>query len=408
MNIQRLVVLDDNQEYIALFAGFADLLNLKFDGFTEHSKINFSELKETDLLILDIYMPEKDALDIILDLSNLEFKSNLALMSGTDQDTINSVQSTINLLKISFCGALSKPIRFNALRDLIAKADSQLQQQSRIQNTKMPVDLTLLSHENNIKQWFSNKYVYPVFQPQYDSDSEKITGIECLTRVNLPNIGAISPFDFIAAVEQNNRIDEYTLYFIDNALTSIHSLLLHNPHLSCSFNISAQNLDKAFADKLVNLFQNYTVLPKQITLEITESNAIKMTSEALYAISRLKLFGVKLAIDDFGTGYSSISQLVDLPFDEIKIDRSFVCQLADNKKAQAIISATFNLATSLHFNLIVEGVETQEQLDFLRDKGNCMIQGYLLSKPLSTDDLQSLILGKGKFKRGSVSKIIKF
>ena len=70
--------------------------------------------------------------------------------------------------------------------------------------------------------------------------------------------------------------------------------------------------------------------------------------------------------------------------------------------------ATFNLATSLQFNLIVEGVETQEQLDFLRDKGNCMIQGYLLSKPLSTDNLQSLILGKGKFKRGSVSKIIKF
>lgn len=400
MSINRLIVLDDDPGYIDILSGFADALGLDFEGHTSYASFCISNMSNEDLCLIDIYMPDKDALDVILELAENSFSSSLAVMSGADEEIISSVEATVKKLDITFAGSLSKPIKLSKLSQLIDMANV-CPNKTRVSLEKVKPSLESSLKAADLAIWFKNEYVYPVFQPQFSSINSVLTGLECLTRINHPELGNVSPFEFISVLEKCHLIDDYTLKLIDKSLEEISHYLMQDKTLTCSFNISAQNLDKDFADSLVQLFKRYQVTPSQITLELTESIAIQMNAEALYAISRLKLFGVKLSIDDFGTGYSSISQLVDLPFDEIKIDRSFVSQLGQNTKAQAIVCATFNLVSSLSFTLIVEGVETQAQLDFLQEQGNCIVQGFLLSKPLKANELNYFISKKIEKSRSS-------
>ena len=391
MSIQRLILLDDDSAYLNILSGFAELLEIDFEGHCHYDSVDVNSLKETDILLLDIFMPDKDALDIMLELSNTEFKAQLAVISGADEEVLESIKATASRLNIHFVGALSKPLKLEALRELLISANLISFPASEHTSPTNSDSINALLKKSSLNTWFQNGWVYPVFQPQYSVESGNIVGIECLTRVNHPELGRISPVQFISSLERDEGINSYTIKFIESALEQITDELLLNPTLTCSFNISAQNLDKQFADELVDVFKRFQVPPEQITLEITESIAIKMSAEALYAISRLKIFGLKLAIDDFGTGYSSISQLVDLPFNEIKIDRSFVSQLSQNEKAKAIVTATFNLATSLDFNLVVEGVETEEQLAYLKQRGKCVIQGFYFCKPLQIGEFRNTL-----------------
>lgn len=387
MQINRLVMLDDDQEYLKLFAEFAQVLNVKFEGYNDFEQIPLDTLTPNDLLLLDVFMPEKDALDIIFELANINFNSSIAVASGADSDVLCSIKTTAQKFNIPFAGTLQKPVKLEAIATLL---NSVKRPELVIDNNPKAADerrLVQAVEKLDFSSWFDKGYLYPVFQPQFNSANDELVGIECLTRLCHPEFSQVTPFEFISALERCDKINIYTIEFIKFSLSLVMPYMRNYPKLTCSFNISAHNLDKDFADNLVTLFTEYRLPAEQITLEITESIAIKMSAEALYAISRLKLFGAKLAIDDFGTGYSSISQLVDLPFDEIKLDRSFVCQLTTNPKAIAIVNATFNLASSLKFNLVVEGVENQEQLHLLKNKGECVIQGYILSKPLLAKEL---------------------
>jgi len=174
---------------------------------------------------------------------------------------------------------------------------------------------------------------------------------------------------------------------LDCALHKLSQLLINNSNLSCSFNVSALSLTEQFADSFRLKITQHNIPPKQVIIELTESSAVNMNKEALYAISRLKVSEFPLSIDDFGTGYSSIRQLVDLPFDELKIDRSFIVDVKENIKSQAILNATIGLAKSLNYRLVVEGVETQEQVDLLTQYDVDVAQGYFYFRPMPIDEV---------------------
>jgi EAL domain-containing protein (putative c-di-GMP-specific phosphodiesterase class I) len=391
MVINRIIALDDDEDYLSILQGFAKIVGLDFVGYTSYAELDLKKLTSSDLFVLDIYMPGSDALDILMDIAKHEQKAFLAIMSGADSDILDSISSLAQQLSLKSLGSLSKPVKFSDFHTLINVSKSETD--DHILNLKAEVSIPFAPQfdELGVQDWFDKKLIYPVFQPQFDATTKEIVGFECLTRIKHPILQHVEPAEFVSYVEDKGDMEIYTVTFISESMAKVARLLEDNPELSCSFNISANNLNKRFADLLVDQISHYTFAARQIVFEITESNAVKMSAEAMYAISRLKVAGVKLSIDDFGTGYSSIKQLVELPFDEVKIDRSFVSEMTHNEKASAIIKATFNMSDSLGFKLVVEGVETEEQYQLIMESGSSKIQGFLFSEPLSIENLIFLL-----------------
>lgn len=161
-----------------------------------------------------------------------------------------------------------------------------------------------------------------------------------------------------------------------------------------------QIMQSNFADTVYGVLIHSDCVPSMLELEITESTVMQNTEHVISTFDRIKSLGVHLAIDDFGTGYSSLSNLKRLPLDKLKIDRSFIRDLPDDLDDAAIASAIYAMANSLGFSVIAEGVETAEQVQFLRKMGCVEAQGYLYSKPVTADEF-SLLIHKNKETEGN-------
>jgi EAL domain-containing protein (putative c-di-GMP-specific phosphodiesterase class I) len=160
-----------------------------------------------------------------------------------------------------------------------------------------------------------------------------------------------------------------------------------------SINISVQQLQHAdFVSDLLNVLKKTGANPKLLTLEITESLSLTQSSHALEKMRLLKQHGIRFSLDDFGTGFSSLSYLKNLPFDELKIDHSFIADITTNPTSASIVRATINLGQALGLTVITEGVETKEQLDMLVDAGCRSFQGYAFYKPLPLEALEAHLL----------------
>lgn len=142
-----------------------------------------------------------------------------------------------------------------------------------------------------------------------------------------------------------------------------------------------------FISKVMRTIARYQLDPRRLELEITESVFIANVEKTKKLLEKLSKIGVQITLDDFGTGFSSLSYLCAIPFDKVKIDRSFVAQIGELKGSASIISAVTGLGAALNFQTVAEGVETFSQLAFLRDRGCNQIQGYLISKPISSSDV---------------------
>ena len=232
------------------------------------------------------------------------------------------------------------------------------------------------------------------YQPQIDLVTKKISGAEALLRWMHPTRGMISPGIFIPIAEKNsliNSIGEWVLReaCIQNKKWQDKGL----PEINIAINLSAiQILNPKLSSNLANIIKETGLDPKYIELEITESIAIKETNHVIEVLNKLKKIGVSIAIDDFGTEYSSLSRLKMLPIDRIKIDMQFIQGLETNEKDKAITMVIINLAKSLGMNVLAEGVETENQLDFLNQKMCNNVQGYYYYKPMPADEMEKILV----------------
>lgn len=231
-----------------------------------------------------------------------------------------------------------------------------------------------------------------VYQPKYDIFTKKIVGFEALLRWNNPSLGFISPAEFIPLAEETgfiNQIGHWAINQACNQLAQWHELGFRD--VSIAVNLSARQL-KADIISTIEVALAVSGLPASaLELELTESMIMGNPQDSVAILSQLKSLGLTIAIDDFGTGYSSLSYLKRFPIDTLKIDREFVRDITEDPDDAAITSAIIALAHSLDLNVIAEGVETPEQLDFLLNEGCDQVQGFLLSKPLSAKDALALL-----------------
>jgi EAL domain-containing protein (putative c-di-GMP-specific phosphodiesterase class I) len=227
------------------------------------------------------------------------------------------------------------------------------------------------------------------YQPQIDIATGRILGLEALVRWQHPERGLIFPNDFISRAEELGLIDELGWLVMDRGMSEVGQFANgdgKNPMLS--LNASVYSLyDLKFPDTLVSLAEKHGISLGDITIEVTESGLIEELSRTLDILTRLRMKQVKLSIDDFGTGYAMMQQLQNIPATELKIDKSLVQDIHDKDTDRILIQKTIEMAHELGMQVIGEGVETQEQLDFLRLKGCDGVQGYLFTRALPPEEL---------------------
>ena len=232
-----------------------------------------------------------------------------------------------------------------------------------------------------------------LLQPIMNIVNGKIVGLEALLRWNHPIFGSVSPNNFIPIAEKTgliNRIGEKVLRRSFDYYQKLQQKGFH--HLKLMINISVKQLEHYGFGKLVSrLIEEYGVEAKNLEFEITESVFLKPTKKVLKCINQMQELGIQLSLDDFGSGYSAFSYLKRWPFNTLKIDSEFVRDINTNPTSALLVEMMISMSKNLGLNVIAEGVETLEQVEFLREKQCEIVQGYYYSTPLSIDDVIKFI-----------------
>jgi len=243
--------------------------------------------------------------------------------------------------------------------------------------------------ENSLHNALERQELEVYYQPQINSSTGEIIKMEALLRWQHPEIGLISPANFIPIAEETGLILPISEWVLKTAClqTKAWQNDLNLPSLSIAVNLSTRQFQQPNLVCMIKEILSETKLKtKYLELELTETAAMQDVELTKKILSELGDIGITISIDDFGTGYSSLSYLKDFPIHALKIDRSFVCNLANSNSDTAIITAIIALANELNLAVVAEGVETQEQFDLLRLLDCEVMQGYLFSYPLSADD----------------------
>ena len=252
--------------------------------------------------------------------------------------------------------------------------------------------LDRLTLENDLRKAMDNHELVLYYQPQVDSRSGKVVGAEALLRWIHPVQGLIPPFRFIPLAEEMGLIGEIGDWVIGEACRQQKLFAQKGISLpKVAVNVSALQFTASFTRRVKAILEEVAVDPATLELELTEGVVMGDTNASVQALSELKDIGVSLSIDDFGTGYSSLSYLSRFPLDELKIDRSFVVEANNSDQGASLVRAIIAMAQSLGLELVAEGVETDEQYEFMTAAGAHVIQGYMFSPPVPADELEAFL-----------------
>ena len=251
-----------------------------------------------------------------------------------------------------------------------------------------PSDAGQLALVGELRRAISDDELVLHYQPKLELTTNRVIGVEALVRWQHPTRGLLPPATFVPLAERTGMIRPLTLWVLERALAQCRAWMESGQELSVAVNLGVQNLlDPELASEVARLLDKHGVPARLLQFEITEGSVMDDPARSIVMLTRLRDLGIGLSIDDFGTGYSSLSYLTQLPVREIKIDRGFVIAMDTNPEHEAIVRSTIDLARSLGFTVVAEGVETEQSLLALKDLGCDSAQGYLLSRPVPAEEL---------------------
>jgi EAL domain-containing protein (putative c-di-GMP-specific phosphodiesterase class I) len=253
-----------------------------------------------------------------------------------------------------------------------------------------------LTIENYLKNAIANDELHLVFQPQIDTMTGQVEGLEALLRWEHPVLGKVSPAIFIPIAEQSNLIKELTSWVLDRSLQVLKELHRDYPNLYMAVNISPclfASLD-ALNQEVSTLLIKYKLSGRFLELEIPERILQKDTAKSAQTLANVRMQGVRIAIDDFGSGFSSLTYLADLPIDTLKIDRSFTKDIDTDPRKRGIMGGVVAIARSLEIQCIAEGVESPTQLMHLASLGCHQCQGFFFGHPMKLEELPPILQRK--------------
>ena len=261
--------------------------------------------------------------------------------------------------------------------------DDEMQKQRELENEIV----------NDMKEAMEQKQFKVYFQPQYSIKSHEIIGAEALVRWERDNGTVLSPNAFIPVYENNGKIIELDFYVFETVVEFIaENLKAGREQVPISINASSLHAsDPQTINTYINILKKYSVDPTMVEIELTETAVVSEYESVRKLFDSFQLHGIKTAMDDFGSGYSVLNTIVDIPVDVIKIDRGFITSCLETDRGIYFLKHLIDMIRNLGYQIICEGVETDEQIEILRQIGCDEIQGYWYSKPLSMEDYKELL-----------------
>jgi EAL domain-containing protein (putative c-di-GMP-specific phosphodiesterase class I) len=380
---RRILVVDDEPLVLAGMRAMLGRLGYRNIEVSERANDALERLDNgdcPDLILLDLNMPEVDGMAFVRGLVDRGYRGHLILISGEDERILQTVQHLIRAHGIDVLGHLQKPVPMDALAGLLEAWKPRPERRSRPGRAQYGADA--------VREAIERQQLELHYQPKVSVHDGEFVGVEALVRWRHPVDGLVFPDQFISVAEQNGLIDDLTRAVLRAAIRQSHAWRDEGLTLRIAVNVSMDNLSALdFADFAVNLAKEEKVEPEFLTLEVTESRLAQDMRGPLETLTRLRIKRFGLAIDDFGTGHSSLAQLRDIPFDELKIDRSFVHGVARNETVRAIHAASVGMAKQLRMRIVAEGVEDAEDWEFLRTSGADYAQGYFIGRPMPAADI---------------------
>ena len=332
------------------------------------------------LVLLDLDMPDMDGVEVIRHLSEQKYAGALAVISGADERLLEAASRLAAAYRIDLLPHLHKPVPLDALRRLI--------DQWRLQRCRPAVSERALKVYSpaEIRHAIAAGQMLLHYQPKVCLKTGSVEGVEALVRWHHPIDGLISPDRFVSMAEGYGLIDELTHDVIRQALQQASRWRRAGLRLRVAVNVSMDNLARLdFPELVLDALAGAGVPATDLLLEVTESRLMQDARAPLDILTRLRLKQIGLSIDDFGTGHSSLAQLRDIPFDELKIDRSFVHAGDRRPTERAIFQASLGMAHQLAMRVVAEGVEDQADWDFVRAAGCDVAQGFFVARPMLGD-----------------------
>jgi len=322
------------------------------------------------VIMLDLQMPGMDGVQLLRNLAADKCTARIIVSSGADVRILQAAMMLGKERGLNMEEVLQKPIRADALRERL---------RSYMGSSKLQITADL-------SKAISTGQLFLEYQPKLSCRSRHVEGVEALVRWKHPTQGLIRPDQFIALAEEAGLINRLTDWVVAEAASQ--AALWHEAScpLQVAVNVSAKDIqDIDLPDRFEQYCLQAGINPQFMTLELTETSAMQHGLHAMDVLTRIRIKGFKLSIDDFGTGYSSLVQLQRMPFSEIKIDQSFVMQMAVNKDCGVIVEIVLDLARKLGLESVAEGVEDEAALNRLTDLGCTLAQGYHISRPVSAE-----------------------
>ncbi len=375
----RALVVDDSQvqrAHVVSMCEFYGLTEIEEAGNGEEA-ITLLQAQNFDLAFIDLEMPVMDGVTLVREIAAKNLLESIIILSSKDPILILSIGTMAESDGLSVLGTFKKPLQTSYLHSSLKKLI-----ESGEQGTEKDADFTISPEE--LASAIKSDEIEVYFQPKLRTESLVLSGVEVLVRWNHPQHGIVDPNKFIPISERFGFIDELTYKIFHLALTKFQSWRKHGANFNMSLNLSPLSLNEAgIADRIIDLISQYQIDPQDIILEVTENAIAEQVAQSIEMLARLRLQGFLISIDDFGIGYASIQQLSRVPANELKIDRSLVNNIASRPQQQAILTNILNMASDLGLKTVVEGVETEEDFEFLRERHIDLMQGYLISRPLS-------------------------
>jgi EAL domain-containing protein (putative c-di-GMP-specific phosphodiesterase class I)/CheY-like chemotaxis protein len=378
-NVNRLLVVDDEPgvvDFIAAVARRCDYAVASTSAAGEF--LALVESFRPTLILLDLHLPDSDGVELLRLLVARGCKAPILLMSGVDERVLTAAYELGMTHGLSMYGMLSKPVSFADLQTKLAAA----QKEERV------LDAT------ELKRGLAAGEIVPYYQPKASLTARGwiIDGVEALARWQHPRLGIVMPDEFVPLAERSGVIGDLTNSVLAEALRQMKQWNDEGMRLACAVNLPPTLVtDLSFPDRVAALLAEHALDGSQLGLEITETATMQNPTTTMDILTRLRVKRISLALDDFGTGYSSLTQLYQMPFNEMKIDKSLVTNVPHSREANTMVGSLIELGHNLGLTICAEGVENRAALDMLAIMGCDRCQGFFISRAVPARDIPSLV-----------------